>query len=288
MSHTVGLVTCSYFPDLTDDDRLLIEPLRRRGIEAGPILWDAEDGWDRFDALVIRSPWDYFERPDEFAAWIDRRDSQGPPMWNPPAVLRWNMQKGYLRELSAAGIPVVETHWVDRGSGADLEAVLRERDWPHVVVKPAISGGAWKTEPVRIEDLALHDAMWRDLVAGHDVMVQPFLKQIHDEGEWSVIFYDGKHASTLLKQPAPGDYRVQERHGGTTTFVADPPDGLVEQARAVLEHAPGDLLYARVDGIRDSGRFVLIELEVLEPYLFFGASPGSAERYADALASLLR
>lgn len=288
MSPTVGLVTFRGYPDLTPDDRLLLEPLRERGIDARPVQWDAPDGWGDFDALAIRSTWDYFERPGEFAAWIDERAANGPTLWNPPEVIRWNMQKGYLRELAAAGIPVVETHWVERGSGADLEAVLRERDWPHAVVKPAISAGAWKTSPVRIENLAMHDAMWRELVADHDVMVQPFLSQIHDEGEWSVIFYGGDHASTLLKRPAEGDYRVQERHGGTTTFIPDPPAGLIDQARAVLEHVPGDLLYARADGIRSGAGFVLIELEVLEPYLFFGASPGSAERYADTLASLLR
>jgi len=285
---TVGLVTCAQFPDLTPDDRLLAKSLRDRGIDARPVQWDSEGGWDAFDALAIRSTWDYFERPDEFAAWLDERAATGPPLWNPPAVLRWNMQKGYLRDLAAAGIPTVETHWVERGSDAELAQVLAERGWDHAVVKPAISGGAWKTAPVRRADLAEHDAMLRDLIAGHDVMVQPFLTQIVDEGEWSVIFFGGTYSSTLLKRPASGDYRVQERHGGTTEAIAEPPAGLVEQAAAVLPHAPGDLLYARVDGVRDGDEFVLIELEVLEPYLFFGITPGSADRYAEALAARIQ
>jgi len=228
MTETVGLVTCAEFPDLTPDDRLLIEPLRSHGLQARPISWDAPTEWDSFDALVIRSTWDYFERPDEFAAWIDERAAAGPPLFNPPEVLRWNMHKHYLRELRAAGVDTVETHWIERGSDADLAGVLHERRWEHAVVKPAVSAGAWKTSPIRRDDLAPHDAMLRDLIAGCDVMVQPFLNQIVDEGEWSVIFYGGEHASTLLKRPAGGDYRVQERHGGTTTYFADPPPGLVE------------------------------------------------------------
>lgn len=287
MTITVGLVTCGRFPDLWEDDRLLLQPLAERGMQGVPVRWDADVDWNAFDALVIRSTWDYFERADEFAAWIDARAAGRTPVWNPPDILRWNMQKGYLRELAAAGVPVVQTHWVERGSAVDLADVLRDRDWERAVIKPAISGGAWKTAPVRRDDPAGSSALWNELVAGHDVMVQPFLDQIVDEGEWSVIFIGGEYSSTVLKRPAKGDYRVQEPHGGSSTFVAEPPAGLVEQARAVLAHVPAELLYARVDGIRDGDTFVLIELEILEPYLFFYTAPGSVDRFADALASKL-
>lgn len=287
MTATLGMVTCEDFPDLSPDDQLLIEPLRRRGIEARPVRWDAGGDWDRFDALVIRSTWDYFERPVEFAEWLDEREKSGPRLWNAPQVLRWNMRKDYLRELEAAGVPTVETDWVARGSSVSLEDVLDQHGWRDAVVKPTVSGGAWNTWPVRDGKPDAEPGAWDRLVAEHDVMVQPFLPQIENEGEWSVMFFNGRYNATVLKRPAPGDYRVQERHGGTTEAL-DPPPGFIEQAARAAEQAPGDLLYVRVDGVRDGDRLVLIELEALEPYLFFEATPGSEERFADALAERLR
>lgn len=282
MTERIGLVTCDRFPDLVDDDHLTFQPMRALGLEPEPVLWDSPDGWERYDALVIRSPWDYFERPSEFAAWIDSREHRSPPTFNPPAVLRWNMNKEYLRRMAGDGIPIVETEWIAQGTGSIQDAMTR-RGWDRAVVKPTVSGGAFRThrlsrgEPVPADATALTET--------HDIMVQPFLDQIVDEGEWSFVFLGGAFAGALVKRAAPGDYRVQMQYGGTATFVQDPPSGLVEQAAKTLAFPPGDLLYARVDGIRDGDRFVLIELEVLEPLLFFGTIPGSAQRFADALAA---
>lgn len=282
MTARIGIVTSEGWERLNDDELLAEGPLRARGIETEPVRWDREAGWDSYDALIVRSTWDYFDRPDEFAAWIDERERTGPPTWNPPSVLRWNMRKDYLRELAAAGVPVVETEWLPRGSEA-IEDVMERRGWDRAVVKPTVSGGAMRTHLIRRGEPLPPDADAR--AAGYDLMVQPFVAQVVDEGEWSFIFFGGSFSGAILKRAASGDYRVQERHGGTTTHVPDPPATLIDQAAAAMSHAPGDLLYARVDGVRDGDRLVLIELEVLEPVLFFGVVPGSAERFADALAA---
>lgn len=284
MTARIGIVTCERFPDLIDDEHLTFEPMRALGMEPEPVRWDAAGDWDRYDALVIRSPWDYFERPSEFAAWIDTRDGQSPPTFNPPSVLRWNMNKHYLREMESAGIPVVETEWLARGT-ASIEDAMARRGWDRAVVKPTVSGGAFRTYRLSRDESVPAEA--EALTETHDVMVQPFLDQIVDEGEWTFVFLGGAFVGALIKRAAPGDYRVQMQYGGTSTFVPDPPSGLVEQAAKTLAFPPGDLLYARVDGIRDGDRLVLIELEVLEPLLFFGTIPGSAQRYAAALASRL-
>ncbi len=287
-SARVALATCEGFEDLTEDDRLLLPPLHDLGIRAEPIRWDAAVDWTIYDAVLIRSTWDYYKRPAEFAAWLDGRARNGPALWNPAGVLRWNMDKHYLIQLEAAGLPTVATEWVPRGTEITLPDLLADRGWDRAVVKPAISAGAWRTFTVdRASAASCRDA-FASLVAAGDVMVQPFLEQIQGEGEWSLVFFDGVLEYSLLKRPGADDYRVQERHGGTT-IIAEPPDALVRQAEAVLAQAPGsgDLLYARVDGVRNGDRLILIELEVLEPVLFFGLVPGAAGRLAASLARRL-
>lgn len=282
MTARIGFVTCDEFPDLVDDDHLTFKAMRALDMQPEPVLWGAGVDRQAYDALVIRSTWDYFERTDEFAEWIDQLERPGPPTFNPPAVLRWNMRKDYLRELELGGIPVVQTEWLSRGDGSVKDAMTR-RGWDRAVVKPTVSGGAFRTYRASLDEPVPDEAT--ALTKTHDVMVQPFLDQIVDEGEWSFVFFDGSFAGAIIKRAAPGDYRVQMQYGGTATFVPDPPAGMVEQAAKTLAFPPGDLLYARVDGIRDGERFVLIELEVLEPLLFFGTIPGSAQRFVDALAS---
>jgi glutathione synthase/RimK-type ligase-like ATP-grasp enzyme len=286
----VALVTCRRLADLTPDDRLLLGPLRERGIAASAAVWDdpAVD-WSRFAGVVVRSPWDYHVRPAAFAAWIDRLAGGEVPVWNPPAVLRWNLHKSYLEQLAAEGVPVVPTRRLPRRGAATLGAVFDETGWERVVVKPAISAGARRTMLVARAEAPGRERALRTLLYRGDVLVQPYVSAVAERGEWSLVFVDGDYSHAALKRPREGDFRVQERFGGTFR-AAEPPPGLVEQARRAAEAGrrlagagePG-LLYARVDGVHEDGVFLLLELEVLEPSLFFEVDPGSAGRFADAL-----
>ncbi len=281
---TVGLVTCSQLADLTPDDRLLLGPLRQAGIDARALTWDAPGAdWAALDAAVIRSTWDYPTRPVHFRCWIERCESAGVRLWNPPRVLHWNLHKHYLRDLEERGVAVVPTLWLDRGSDADLAALLDERGWGRAVVKPAISAGARRTSLVSRGQVARAEPAFQALLARRDLLVQPFLGQIADEGEWSFIFFGGIFSHAVLKRPAAGDFRVQERFGGSIAR-ARPSAGLVDRAAETLAAAEGDLLYARVDAVRDGDRLLLVELEVLEPSLFLKHDPGAARRLAAEIA----
>lgn len=312
----VALVTCRQLPDLTPDDRRLLVPLQERGIAAAPVVWDDPDAdWSRYAGVVVRSPWDYHVKPRSFGEWIDRLARSGVPLWNPPAVLRWNLHKSYLEELAAEGVTVVPTRRMRRGEPASLREVLDQTGWTRVVVKPAISAGARRTMLVDRGGAAARERAVRTLLSRVDVLVQPYVTAVAEKGEWSVVFLDGAYSHSALKQPRAGDFRVQERFGGSYT-VAEPPPELVEQARRVAEAGrllagragtasggaagrrasgggpPGaavesDLLYARVDGVYEDRAFTLLELEVLEPSLFFEVEPASAGRFADALAKRL-
>ncbi len=283
------MVTCAAYRDLTPDDLLAAGVLAERGVHVSPVLWDdASADWPSFDVVVVRSPWDYYERAAEFAAWIAARAADGTNLWNPARVLRWNMNKRYLRELERAGVDVVKTIWLEHGTTArGLEDVLDEHGWTSAVIKPGISAGAHRTFVVTRDDVHAHQPEVDALLAHGDVMVQPFIERLVGEGEWSLLFFGGAFSHAVVKRPASGDFRVQPRHGGTV-HPATAPGALVDAARRVLDHAPGALMYARVDGVRDGNRLLLMELEVLEPFLFLDADPGAARRFAGAIVARLR
>jgi glutathione synthase/RimK-type ligase-like ATP-grasp enzyme len=279
--------TNTEWADLTPDDQLGAAALRARGVDVRPGIWDDPSvDWPNCDAVVFRSPWEYHRRIDAFRAWLDRLDQAGVRTINPMPTLRWNLHKFYLRELEEAGVRLIPTAFVECGARASLAALLAERGWREVVVKPAISAGAnetWRVAaPVSPED----DARFQRDARCRDTLVQQFATPILTEGEWSLLFFGGRFSHAVVKRPAAGDFRVQWYYGGAFEGVA-PGAALIEQAERVLAAAPVEHTYARVDGVVIDGRFALMELELLEPALWLGADPAAPGRFAGAvLASL--
>ena len=284
---TVALVTCACFPKLAPDDRLLREALAERGIVARPAVWDdAEVAWSSFDAVVVRSCWDYHLRLREFLTWIDRLEQGGTSLWNPASLLRWNADKSYLRAVADRGVRVVPTRWVGAGEEPSLGDILREEGWDQAVVKPTVSASAhntWRTDRSQVDK---DQARLRALARAGGVMVQPFLPELAIAGEWSLIYFAGRFSHAVLKQPREGDFRVQGELGGSHLCL-DPGVELVQQADAVLREVPESPLYARVDGPVVGGRLMLMEVELLEPQLYLGSSPGAAQRFATEIAARL-
>jgi hypothetical protein len=281
----VALATCDRVPDLTEDDRLLLDELSRRGVSARPLVWnDAGARWAMFDRVVIRSCWDYHLRLSEFLAWLDRVEADGVPLWNPAPLVRSNAHKSYLKDLKGAGLPVVPTAWLERGSTVDLGRLLRDRGWSEAVVKPAVSASAFRTWRVSAQDAASGDAhrALRELTAEGDVLVQPFLREIERDGEWSFVFLGGGFSHAVLKRPAAGDFRVQAEYGGSALTEA-PPSSALSEAQAVADYIKGPWAYARIDAVLTEGALTLMEVELIEPYLFLANHPRAAARLADAI-----
>jgi glutathione synthase/RimK-type ligase-like ATP-grasp enzyme len=231
---------------------------------------------------VIRSSWDYHLRPDAFLGWLDRLEAEKIPLWNPAPVVRGNVDKGYLADLAAAGLPVVPTVRLERGEPVDLAALLDRRGWTEVVVKPSVSASAFRTLRAGRGEAGAAQAKLEELLASSGALVQPFLPEIQTGGEWSLIFLGGKFSHAVLKKPKAGDFRVQQELGGSADPMVPPPD-LVEQARRVTERIPGPWLYARVDGLEIGGTFTLMELELTEPSLFLGTDEQAPARFAEAI-----
>lgn len=282
----IGLVTYSKQPVLTDDDRPLIGALAEIDIEAEPVQWDdANVDWRAFQALVLRSTWDYHWRVPEFEGWLSRLDRERVPLWNPTSVVRWNMHKGYLRGLQQAGLLIPATRWLTKGTRIGLQPLLRDAGWTDAIVKPAISASATKTSHVHA-DRESDARLFARLLEETDLLVQAVVPEIARDGEWSLMLIGGAFSHATLKKPRPGDFRVQQEHGGS----ADPataPSVVIAAAERIAAHIPGQWLYARVDGVLTGRGFMLMEIECIEPVLFLEQAPGSYERFASGLRVLL-
>lgn len=273
----IGFATCAEWPGLTDDDRRAAAALEARGAMVLPVIW-TETATPHVDVMVVRSTWGYHLRVLEFARWLDRLEAAGIEVWNPTEVLRWNLNKMYLRDLEEAGVRIAPTEWI-AGKAPHLSNLLEEKGWAAAVVKPVISASGYRTFLTTRETAAADGNKYHESLSTGPVMVQPFLDEIVSEGEWSLVFIGGVYSHAVLKRPTAGGFLVQNEFGGSSV-PADPPPRLVDDAATALGAAPDRTLYARVDGVRSGDRLVLLELELLEPDLFFRYGPGSAERFA--------
>lgn len=283
----VALATSSKYPNLTDDDRLLLEPLAQRNIQAEPAIWnDATRNWSSYDAVVIRSCWDYHLQPDEFLRWIANLEARAIPVFNSADIIRWNANKTYLRDLETKGIAIVPTLWPEPGDPVSLDDNLSKLAWRKAVVKPRISATAYRTQLVTPENATSAQELFDDLRHGPGVMVQKFMDGITTEGEWSLMFFSGTFSHAVIKRPKSGDFRVQNDFGGTAQPADPPPDVLAAATRAA-ESVPSTL-YARVDGVIDQDQFHLMELELIEPALFLSEHQAARTRFADAISQALK
>jgi glutathione synthase/RimK-type ligase-like ATP-grasp enzyme len=279
----IGLVTYAKQPALTDDDRPLISALQQLGIDAVAVRWD-DDAMDPagYKGLVLRSTWDYHLRVAEFERWLGRVEAAGVPLWNPAALVRWNLHKRYLRDLSDAGVLIPRTQWFTRGTAVVLRDVMDSEGWSDAIVKPAISASATDTWRVTAED-ADDAARFDDLLRRSDVLVQELIPEVAAVGEWSLMFIGGAFSHATLKRPRTGDFRVQTELGGSAVPASASAEAIATGA-AILSHLPHPPLYARIDGVVTARGFMLMEAECIEPVLFFAHAAGSYERFATALA----
>jgi glutathione synthase/RimK-type ligase-like ATP-grasp enzyme len=282
----IGFVTYDGARDLTEDDRLAVDPLRGLGYVVEPVIWDDPTvDWKRYRGLILRSTWNYHKKSTAFSAWLVRVEQAGCSLWNPPALVRWNMDKTYLKELSETGIPITPTVWFNQGGPADLVSLLEKNGWGRAVVKPTLSATAhltWITTP----DSAAQDQVKLDQMVGQGgVLVQKF-EDVIKQGEWSLIFLGGRFSHSVLKVPAKGDFRVQKEFGGTSA-PAVASDRVIVAAERVLAQVRFPWLYARVDLVDADNEVRLMELEMLEPDLFLRHDSGAPERFAKAIKVLL-
>jgi len=271
----IALASCAAWPELTADDRLLIPELQQLGVEAVPAVWDGPVAWTDFDQVVIRSCWDYHLRPDEFLQWIDELEKACVAVQNLPSLVRWNINKLYLRQLSNAGATIPPAIWIEEREVLRSDEILNQLGWSSAIVKPTVSASAYKLRRVFKDE--------RVQLQG-PAIVQQFIPEIVSCGEWSLVFLGGKYSHAVIKHPVAGDFRVQSEFGGRAARAEPRPD-VVDEATRIVGSLPGRPLYARLDGIDRRGTFVLMEVELIEPELFLGLG-NAANRFAAEIARL--
>jgi glutathione synthase/RimK-type ligase-like ATP-grasp enzyme len=288
----IALVTCQSLGDYTAnadvEDERLYRFLAEKGHEISFQVWDDTTvDWTAFDAIIIKSPWDYFDKITAFYSWLDKLEALGCRVFNPVQTLRWNADKRYFKDMQAGGVTVVPTVWLEQGEHFDADAVFAAIGADKIIVKPRVSGGAKNTFALSREEATDRTAQLDALLQEEPFLAQPFLEEIKTKGEWSFIFFGGKYSHTVLKTAKSGDFRVQHFFGGSI-HTPEPPAAMLQTATNIVEKFASDCLYARVDGVELNGELVLMELELIEPFLFLSTSDHALERYYEALVKLLR
>jgi glutathione synthase/RimK-type ligase-like ATP-grasp enzyme len=285
----VALITCRALPEPDADEALYGESLARHGISSRMLAWDdpqADPG--DYDACILRSTWNYYRHLDAFLSFVDHAAAVSR-LFNPAPVVHWNAHKGYLAELEARGVRVVPTAHVVRGSQAALQKITGARGFRGpVVVKPAVSAGSFRTMRADLDDPASRaraEAHLAELLETGDALVQPYLPEVERSGERAIVCIDGEPTHAVRKCPR---FAEDDESVSAAIVVTDAERAFASQVLAAVPVLDGTPLYARVDAIRDDdGELCVMELELIEPSLFFVQAPHALERFAQAVARRL-
>lgn len=287
MAH-IALLTLEDRTGYVIDDALVVQELVRRGLHAEEIPWSAPGvDWSRFDLVIVRTTWDYHLRPAEFLDALAVIEASGTTLENPRDLIVWNLDKRYLRDLASRGVPIVPSVWSDVRGMRDFTALFAELGSTEIVVKPVVSANA-------VDTFRLREPLGADIVdtltrtfADRPWFAQPFVQSVLTDGEISLFYFGGTLSHAVRKVPKTGDFRVQEDHGGDITSLGITDDLRIAAERVI--HALSPLPFqARVDLVRlDDGSLALMELEMIEPSLYFRCDAASPARFADAIATVL-
>lgn len=276
-----------YYANILRDDALLRDALAAHGLTAQRVDWsDPRQDWSQFRAAVFRTTWDYFVRIEEFRAWLSSVQ-HATQLINAPQTIRWNLDKHYLADLDARGVPAVPSIYLEAGDARTLHTLFDTTGWDEAVIKPCVSGAARNTFRVTRASAAEVEQALAPFRALEAFMFQPFIADITAGGELTLVVIDGVVTHGVRKVPKTGDFRVQDDHGGTwTEYVPSVEEiAFAERAFAACEPRP---LYGRVDLVRGAdGSLQLMELELIEPELWLRTHPAAAQRMARAIAERL-
>ena len=269
------------------EDGMVLTALQRQGLRARRLAWD-DPGvtWSDARSALFRSTWDYFERLPTFNSWLERCAKQ-TRLFNDISLIRWNLDKRYLSQLQQSAVHTVDTHYIEKGAPQTLRQQLDDQGWDDAILKPAVSGAARHTYRIELAAAKSLECLYAELIQQEAMLLQPMQRNVLTHGELSLIVIDGRFSHAIRKTPKPGDFRVQDDHGGQVA-AHQASAAEIAFAEAAVRAVPFDVLYARVDMIYDNHeRLAIMELEMIEPELFFRFRPQAADELAAALARRL-
>lgn len=268
-----------YQANILQEEMLLKTAFESRGVAVDRKSWsNPEVDWSKYDVAVLRSTWDYFFRFPEFELWLKRISTQTQVV-NGLDLLLWNAHKAYLLELQDKGIAIAASMLLKKGTQIELESCIDTLQSTELIFKPCISGAAKHT--YRVNQFSELKKL-QELVNVEGFLVQAFVPEILSRGEVSLIFFDGTYSHAVLKRAKEGDFRVQDDFGGSVRLL-DPGEDLINFAKQVLEQCPKIPSYARVDICQSAKGPLLMELELIEPELWFRLYPPAVESMINAI-----
>lgn len=277
----VVLASCATLPEPDPDQAPIEAAIRAGGLSVETRAWDdPHQRWDDAGCVVVRATWNYPWMVERFERWLEHVESVSR-VFNPMPIVRWNLHKRYLLDLEAAGIPTTPTEVVTAGTDTTLAAILERRGWDDVVVKPAVSAGSFRTVHIRTDEHAAGEEHLADLLEDRDVLVQPFLPSVEGHGERSLIWIDGEVTHAIRKNPR---FQGEDENVSTTSMPISDAERALAHAAVAAVPFDLDLLYARCDMAPDAGGApMMMELELIEPSLFFPQGPQGLARFVQAL-----
>ena len=265
---------------------LLLQYLQDKGLDIQHEEWaDESVDWTKYSCIVHKCPWDYVAKTQLFYNWLEKIKALGIPMHNPADILKWNSDKHYLQDIANAGLKVIPTIFLESGTKFRAAEYLKQFNSTGIIVKPCISGTSRNTFKITNENTA-DETLINQLLQQEAMMVQPFMPQVIEEGEWSLLFFNGRFSHALLKTPVNGDFRSQANFGARIQ-PRMPEPGVLESAGRYVSTFANGCLYARVDGLIIENEFYLMELELIDPVLFLSTHAEGYEKYYIALRELI-
>jgi glutathione synthase/RimK-type ligase-like ATP-grasp enzyme len=284
----VAFLTMDSLEGFVAYDYLAAEPLARRGWRVEQIPWRRNNvPWEQYEMVVIRSPWDYQQDPEAFLHVLEQIEASSAQLQNDLPTVRWNIHKSYLRDLRDRGIHIVPTRWLGQLDAETLASLVAEFGTRRIVVKPVVGANADDTYLITVGSNDVHETAALRTFARRALMAQPFVESVVDIGEYSLFYFGSQYSHSVLKTPKSHDFRVQEEHGGLIRSV-QPDADIVAAADKVMSVLSRPTLYARVDLVRlPDDCPALMELELIEPSLYFPFDARAPERFADAVVRLM-
>lgn len=263
----------------------LVKPfLEQRGWCVEDVSWHNNTiDFNTYDLVVVRSTWDYQSDSQAFLACLKRIEASRAILENSFALMHWNLSKIYLRDLESAGVPILPTLWHQTFVQEDIERAFEHFDCPQLIIKPLVSANADHTYRFSRDELVVLMPVLVETFAARPFMIQAFEASILELGEYSLFYFDSHFSHAICKRPKKGDFRVQEEHGGQLASIR-PTEDMLSLSDKVIKALPDKSLYARVDMLKTPQGLAIIEIELIEPSLYFNMDLGSAERFAATIA----
>ena len=275
--------------DMLDDfvayDQMLDQPMAQCGWQTEAVSWRRQNvDWGQYKAVIIRSTWDYQKDAEAYVDTLRQIEQSGAVLLNSLAIVKWNINKNYLKEVAAKGAQIVPSLWLETFDFTAIKGYFQYFNTNQIVIKPCISANSDNTFRLHQNSYHAYEDILKKSLKNRQLMVQPFVKAIVEEGEYSLFYFADKFSHAILKTPKQGDFRVQEEHGGQLQSIKADAQLLATAAKA-LGCVPEKVLYARIDLVKHQGSYQLMEIELIEPSLYFNLDQDSALRFAKAFAN---